>query len=77
MSNLSPISNASEEYETIAEDSTDHDYEMLDKYNQEIQAPTPPEPVQQQPQSTPGGYELTQCPAYVPVATTGIYVNTS
>ena len=40
---------------------SDHEYEMLDKYNQpyeEVQVPQAP---------PPGDYELTQCPAYVPV----------
>ena len=82
MSNLSPIAtnNVSEDYETVIEDSTDHDYEMLDKYSQaheELRVPATQPVQQQQPLSSIGDYNLTQCPAYVPVATTSTYVNIS
>ena len=45
----------------------DHDYEMLDKYNQhyeDIQAPPP---------KLEDDYKSTPCPAYVSVATTSIH----
>ena len=53
----------------------DHEYEMLDKYSQpydEVRIPETPPPKQEQQQMSSSGddYELTQCPAYVPVATT-------
>ena len=72
LSDLSPTDKEKEVYETIE---ADHEYEILDKYNQpqydDVKVPTPkPEPVQPQPLSAPAGdYEFTQCPAYVPVAT--------
>ena len=65
-----------EVYETIE---ADHEYEILDKYNQayeEVQAP-PPKPEQLKPVSATGDYEFTQCPAYAPVATTSIHGNTN
>ena len=77
LNSLSPTNNEGEAYESPIE--TDHEYEMLDKYNQayeEVQVPpTRPEPVKLQPLSSAGDYDFTQCPAYVPVATTSTYVN--
>ena len=79
---LSDLSSTNKErgvYETIE---ADHEYEILDKYNQayeEVQAPPPkpaPAPVQPQPVSSAGDYEFTNCPAYIPVATTSIHGNT-
>ena len=77
---LSDLSSTNKErgvYETIE---ADHEYEILDKYNQayeEVQAPPPkPAPVQPQPPSSAGDYEFTNCPAYVPVVTTSIHGNT-
>ena len=70
---LSDLSRVSEEAE--ANDS-DHEYEVLDKYSQPYEIPeaSPTKQDQQQKSSPAGGdYELTECPAYVPVATsTGI-----
>ena len=78
---LSDLSTTSKErgvYETVE---ADHEYEILDKYNQayeEVQAPPPkpaPVAVQPQPASSAGDYEFTDCPAYIPVATTSIHGN--
>ena len=75
LSDLSPTDKEREVYETIE---ADHEYEILDKYNQpyeDVKVP-PPKPkaeaeaVQLQPLSSTGDYEFTQCPAYVPMATT-------
>ena len=79
LSDLSTTNKEREVYETIE---ADHEYEILDKYSQayeEVQAPPPkPElPVQPQPPSSAGDYELTQCPAYVPMTTTSIHGNTN
>ena len=79
--NLSTVS-TNKEREVYETTEADHEYEVLDKYNQayeEVQAPPPkPElPVQPQPSSSAGDYDLTQCPAYVPVATTSIHGNTN
>ena len=86
LSNLSPTTNEeSEVYETIE---ADYEYEILDKYNQatyddvKIPPPAKPQPaeaevVQLQPMASTGDYEFTQCPAYVPVATTSIHSNTT
>ena len=48
-----------------------HEYEMLDKYHQsshEVELPQartlPPKPTEQQPTSSTGDYDITQCPAY-------------
>ena len=57
----------------------DHMYDVpvLDTHNQdyeEIQVPSPnPEVLQLHPLSSTGDFELTQCPAYVAVATTNIH----
>ena len=89
LSDLSPTTNKEREvYETI--ETTDHEYEILDKYNQatatyddvKIPPPAKPQPaeaeaVQLQPMASTGDYEFTQCPAYVPVATTSIHGNTN
>ena len=80
LSDLSPTDKERQVYETIE---ADHEYEILDKYNQpqyddvKIPPPKPEEPVQLQPLSSTGDYKLTQCPAYVPVATTSIHGNTN
>lgn len=78
LSNLSHANNESEAYESPTE--ADHEYEVLDKYNQTyeevIQAPpTKPEPIQLQPSSSADDYDFTQCPAYIPVTTNSTYVN--
>ena len=81
LSDLSPTDKERERevYETIE---ADHEYEILDKYNQpqydDVKVlPPKPEPAQPQPLSVPAGdYEFTQCPAYVPVATTSNHGNT-
>ena len=52
----------------------DHEYEMLDKYNQAYEdikvVPRPPKLSDQQglPPLSAGDYDITQCPAYIPVA---------
>ena len=66
LSDLSPANKERDVYETIE---ADHEYEILDKYNQpqydDVKVPPlKPEPVQPQPLSAPAGdYEFTQCPA--------------
>ena len=54
---------------------------MLDKYNQaydDIQVPqAPPQKQEQQQSSSAGDYELTQCPAYVPVTHGNQHTETS
>ena len=71
---LSDISHTSKEREAREDVEVDHEYEVLDKYNQayeNIQVPQAPPPKQEQQQSSSAGdYELTQCPAYVPVTIT-------
>ena len=86
LSDLSPTTNKERDvYETIE---ADHEYEILDKYNQatyddvKIPPPAKPQPteaeaVQLQPMASTGDYEFTQCPAYVPMATTSIHGNTN
>jgi hypothetical protein len=84
----SPASKEREVYETI--ETTDHEYEILDKYSQaatyeDVKIPPPAKPkpeaaeaVQLQPlPASTGDYEFTQCPAYVSVATTSIHGNTN
>ena len=65
MSNIIHISKERESCEV------DHEYEVLDKYNQayeDVQVTQAPPPKQKQQQSSSAGdYELNQCPAYVPV----------
>ena len=60
----------------------DHEYEILDQYNQAYEdVKIPPlkyEPANvqlQKPLSSTGDYDYTQCPAYVSVATAGIHGN--
>ena len=72
---LSDISHGSKEEAAYESTEVDHEYEILDKYNQpydEVRIPEAPPPKQEQQQKSSSGddYELTQCPAYVPVATT-------
>ena len=68
MSNISHTSKEREAHESVE---ADHEYEVLDKYNQayeDIQVSQVPPPKQEQQQSSSvGDYELTQCPAYVSV----------
>ena len=68
---LSDTSHISKEREAHESVEVDHEYEMLDKYSQayeDVQVPPAPPPKQEQQQSSlAGDYELTQCPAYVPV----------
>ena len=67
---LSDISHGSKERATYESAEVDHEYEMLDKYNQpydEVRIPEAPPPKEKQQQGD--DYELTQCPAYIPVAT--------
>ena len=84
LSDLSPTTNKEREvYENIE---ADHEYEILDKYNQatydDVKIPPPAksqpaevEAVQLQPLASTGDYEFTQCPAYVSVTTTSIHGN--
>ena len=76
LSDLSRVRKETEAYENVG---VDHEYEILDKYSQPYEIPVAPPPKQEQHQkSSPaagGDYELTQCPAYVPVITTGIHGN--
>ena len=82
LNDLSPTNKEREVYEAIE---ANHEYEILDKYNQpyeDVKIPPPkPKPeteaVQLQPLPSTGDYEFTQCPAYVPVATTSIHGNTN
>ena len=78
LSDLSPTNKERDIYETTE---ADHEYEILENYNQlheDIKVP-PPKPkleaeaLQLQALSSTGDYEFTQCPAYVPV--TSIYGN--
>ena len=70
---LRDISRTSKERHAHEIVEADHEYEVLDKYNQayeDIRVPQAPPPKQEQQQSSSAGdrdYELTQCPAYVPV----------
>ena len=84
LSDLSPTAKERDIYETIE---ADHEYEILDKYNQpqyddvKVPGPPKPEPEAEQPrkasQSAPASdYEFTQCPAYIPVSNTSIHGNT-
>ena len=84
----SPTTNKEREvYEAIG---ADHEYEILDKYNQATATyedvkipplakpqPTEAEAVQLKPMASTGDYEFTQCPAYVPITTTSIHGNTT
>ena len=68
---LSDTSHASKEREANENVEVDHEYEVLDKYSQAYEdvqvSPAPPPKQEQQQSSSAGDYELTQCPAYVPV----------
>ena len=77
-----------EVYETI--ETTDHEYEILDKYNQATATyenvkipplakpqPTEVEAVYLQPMASTEDYGFIQCPLYVPMTTTSIHGNTS
>ena len=75
---LNDISHTSKEREAHESAEVDHEYEILDKYNQayeEIQFPKAPPPKLNS--SSAGDYELTQCPAYVPVTRGNHYAETS
>lgn len=84
LSNQTPTDKEKEVYETVETDQ-DHEYEILDKFNQpraqhrDSKDPPlkPAESVQLQPLSSTGDYEFSQCPAYVSVATTSIHGNTA
>ena len=77
---LSDINRAAYNRNEIKSIEADHEYEMLDKYNQAYEeikvasdpslAPDPPKLPDQHrlPPSSAGGYDFTQCPAYVPIA---------
>ena len=80
---LSKLPSTRDIYEAVE---ADHEYEILDKYNQpqydDVKIPSPkPKPeaesVQPQPLPSTGDYEFTQCPAYIPVATTNVVGNTN
>ena len=84
LSNQPPNDKEREVYETVETDQ-DHEYEILDKFNQPraqhhySKGPPlnkPAESVQLQPLSSTGDYEFSQCPAYVSVATTSVHGNT-
>ena len=60
---LSDIIHASKERD--ASETVDHEYEALDKYSQPL---SNVDQVTQEPNQLLGDYELTACPAYVPVA---------
>ena len=77
LSDLSPTNKEREVHETI--ETADHEYEILDNYNQDIKVSPPDkaEVVQMQPLPSTGDYEFTQCLAYIPVATTSIHSNTN
>jgi hypothetical protein len=86
MKELSPVNEEAYHERNFYEDvEADHVYDVpvLDKHDQvyeEVQAPsTKPEALQPQPSSSIGDFELTQCPAYVSLATTShsIHSNTS
>ena len=80
LSDLSTTNKEREVYEIIE---ADHEYEILDKYNQTYEDVTVPPPAKPkleveavQPLSSTGDYEFTECPAYIPVTTTCIHGNT-
>ena len=69
---LSDISHTNKEKQACESIEADHEYELLDKYYTEayedIKVPQTPLPKQElQQSSSPGDYELTQCPTYVSV----------
>ena len=62
----------SKERDTYENVEADHEYEILDKYNKYYEdipslSTLPPNPEQQQSLLPRADYELTKCPAYVPV----------
>jgi hypothetical protein len=83
LSDLSPTIKEGEAYETIE---ADHEYEILDKYNQpqydDVKFPSPKQEPVQPPKALPlqsapaSDYEFTQCPAYIPVSSTSSHGNT-
>ena len=83
LSDLSFTNKERDVYETIE---ADHEYEILDKYNQpqydDVKIPPiKPKPaeaeaVQLHPLPSTVDYEYTQCPAYIPVATTNVVDST-
>jgi hypothetical protein len=81
LSNQPPVDKEKEVYETV-EASADHEYELLDKFNQPRHhdaakgPPLKPESVPLQPLSSTGDYEFSQCPAYASVGTVGIHGST-
>ena len=79
MSDLPPTDKEIEVYEAIE---ADHEYETLDKYDQtyeNVKTPSPKVEIVklQQSLASAGDNEFTQCPAYVPIATTSIHGNTN
>ena len=79
LSELSSPANKERDIDVYVTVEADHEYEILDKYNQRhVKAPPPkPKPetktaVQLQPLPSTGDYEFTQCPAYVSVTTTNV-----
>ena len=84
LSELSSPANKERDIDVYVTVEADHEYEILDKYNQpHVKAPPPkPKPetktaVQLQPLPSTGDYEFTQCPAYVSVTTTNVIGNAS
>ena len=62
----------SKERDTYENVEADHEYEILDKYSKDYEdipslSTPPPNPEQQQSSLPRADYELTKCPAYVPV----------
>ena len=52
----------------VGGDSGDHEYEFIENYTQMYEVcEAPPSKQEYKNPSSSGGYELTQCPAYVPV----------
>ena len=78
---LSNIIHTSKERQANESCEVDHEYEVLDKYNQaykDVQVPQAPPPKQKQQQSSSAGdYELIQYPAYVPVTHSNQQTETS
>ena len=81
---LSDVSTTNKERETFEnETDIDHVYEIVDNYNHAYEnvkiSPTakPMPETQLQPLPSTGDYELTQCPAYVTMATTSIHGSTN
>ena len=71
---LSDLSHTRREKET---DDTNHEYELLEQYSQAVYADVKlldnsPTVKDQRSSQSCGDFEFIQCPAYIPVATTGI-----